>query len=309
MNYHFLYFDHIQLNINPNKIKKITKYTLKKFGSIYWHIQAGKTVFPVQMAVKLHIPLIIWGAHQGIDQVGMFSHHEEIEMTRKYRKEHDLLGYEAEDLILKNHNLNEDDLSSYFYPDDIKISKNGIRGIYLNNYIRWDTKKQHEKMIRNYNYKTLKQLRTFDNYNDVHCKHYSGLHDYIKYLKLGYGCTTDHATREIRLKRITRNQGINLVNKYSNSFPIDLKNFSYWIKMNSKQIIEIIEKFRNKEIWKKNKNGKWELKNKLSKKNLNHKIQLIQNNKNVLKFISNPSSYSKNNNENLLLSRGFIEKS
>ena len=47
------------------------------------------------MAVKFKIPLIVWGAHQGLDQVGMFSHPDEVEMTRKYRKEHDLMGLES----------------------------------------------------------------------------------------------------------------------------------------------------------------------------------------------------------------------
>lgn len=298
-------FDHIQLNLHPKKIKKITKYTLRNFGSIYWHIQAGKTVFPVQIAVKFHIPLIIWGAHQGIDQVGMFSHHEEVEMTRKYRKEHDLLGYEGEDLLSqKNHNLNEDDLSPFFYPDDIEIAKNGIKGIYLNNYIRWDTKEQHERMIKKYNYKTCNQLRTFDNYNDVHCNHYSGLHDYIKYLKLGYGCITDHVTREIRLKRITRNQGIDFIKKYSNIFPKDIEIFSKWININVKEILDIIEKFRNKDVWNKNKNGKWVLKNKL-KKNYNKNTHLQKKNINTFKFITNNSIISKEKNRNFLLNKGF----
>ena len=72
-------------------------------------------MFPVTVACKFKIPLIIWGAHQGIDQVGMFSHTDEVEMTRKYRKEHDLMGFEAEDL-LQSSNLNERDLENYFTP-------------------------------------------------------------------------------------------------------------------------------------------------------------------------------------------------
>ena len=89
----------ITLTVKPQTVKKITKATIKKIGSIYWHCIAGQTVFPVKLACKLKIPLIIWGAHQGVDQVGMFSHYEEVEMTRKYRKEHDLMGNEAEDFI------------------------------------------------------------------------------------------------------------------------------------------------------------------------------------------------------------------
>ena len=50
-------------------------------------------------------------------------------------------------------------------------------------------------MIIKYNYKTKKQKRTFDNYNDVNSIHYSGLHDYIKFVKHGYSKITDHCSR------------------------------------------------------------------------------------------------------------------
>ena len=53
-------------------------------------------------------------------------------------------------------------------------------------------------------------------YNDVDCYHYSGVHDYIKLMKCGYGKVTDHVSREIRLKRLTRSQGIALITKYFN---------------------------------------------------------------------------------------------
>ena len=46
---------------------------------------------------------------------------------------------------------------------------------------------------------------------DVHCFHSAGIHDYLKFLKVGYGKITDHACREIRLRRMTREEGIDLV--------------------------------------------------------------------------------------------------
>ena len=83
----------------------------------------------------------------------MYSHLDEVEKTRKYRKEHDLFGYEAEDLM-ETTNLKKTDLANYIYPDDKEIYSKGIKGIYLNNYIRWDSKAQHESMIRKYNYES-----------------------------------------------------------------------------------------------------------------------------------------------------------
>ena len=214
---------------------------------------------PVQIASKFKIPLIIWGAHQGFDQVGMFSHLDEVEMTRKYRKEHDLMNFEAEDLIGIG-GLKRDDLEHFIYPSDREIEATGIRGIYLNNYVRWDSKSQHEKMIAKYDYKTKKQNRTFDNYNDVNSIHYSGLHDYIKFIKHGYSKITDHCTREIRLKRLKRSDAIKLIEKYNNVKLKDLDLFSKWINISKKDLLKTIGQFRNKIFWYK-KNNKWINKN------------------------------------------------
>lgn len=251
--------DLLTLTVNPNAVKKITKTTLIEAGSIYWHCLAGQTVFPVQVAVRLKIPLIVWGVHQGCDQVGMFSHHNQVEMTRKYRKEHDLLGYEAEDLMSKYPILKKTDMTSFIYPEDSEMERVGVRGIYLNNYMRWDTKKQHEEMIKLYNYTTAQQTRTFDSYNDVDCLNYSDVHDYIKYLKFGYGKVTDHATREIRLKRMTREQGIEMVLKYQNVKPLNLKQFLGWIGMTELGFNFLLDRFRDPTIWQRDSNDNWHL--------------------------------------------------
>lgn len=249
--------DIITLTVKPQTVKKITRATMRKMGSIYWHCIAGQTVFPVQMAVKLKIPLIIWGAHQGIDQVGMFSHLDEVEMTRKYRKEHDLMGFEAEDLVDEFDMVTEEDVRQYKYPDDKELEKVGVRGIYLNNYVRWDSKAQHEEMIRLYNYESGVQRGTFDTYNDVDCFHYSDLHDYIKYVKYGYGKVTDHACREIRLKRLTREEALNLVKKYEH-LPTSLDLFLNWIGMTETGFNYLIDQHRNENLWRRNMKWKWE---------------------------------------------------
>ena len=138
--------DILYQNVNPISVKKITRTTLRKFGSIYWPILAGHSVFPVQTAVRYKIPLIIWGAHQGVEQVGMFSHEHEVEMTRRYRKDHDLMGYEADDLLSIFDTLKDEDVWQFRYPEDNNLNSVGIRGIYLGNYVRWDPKAQRPEL-------------------------------------------------------------------------------------------------------------------------------------------------------------------
>ena len=201
----------------------------------------------------------------------MFSHHNEVEMTRKYRKNHDLMGYEAEDL--ENFNLTKSDLEEYYYPPNDKISEIGVRGIYLNNYFFWDSKKQHEQMIKLYNYSTRKQFRTIDNYNDVDCFHYSSLHDYIKYLKYGYSKINDHLTRDIRLKKISRNESLKIIKKYSNLKPriSEIKLFSKWIGVSTSAVQMNLDKQRNLLIWKKDK-SKWKLRYPIKKLKIKNKL-------------------------------------
>jgi len=242
--------DLMQLNINPNSARGLAKYTFNKFGSIYWHNHAGATVFPVQLAVKLKIPLIVWGLHQGVDQVGMFSHLDEVEMTRKYRKEHDLMGFEPEDLFKdsKCPSHIKEELKKYFYPSDQEIVDVQVRGIFLSNYIRWDSKTQHEEMIEKYDYHTNKQARTFNPYEDGHSLIYNNVHDHIKYMKFGYSKVLDHAVQEIRLRRMSRADGVELVKKYSNKKAESLGLFLSYLNISSHVFSEILVRFEEDRV-------------------------------------------------------------
>ena len=241
--------DHISLTVDPNIVKKLTRYTLESFGSVYWHCIAGQMVFPVRIAVNFKIPLIIWGVHQGVDQVGMFSHHDKVEMNRRYRIEHDMMGYKAEDFIGKVPNLTKEDLSPFIYPNDNEIEAVGVRGIYLSNYISWDTKKQHELMINKYDYKTLNIPRTFDIYNDADSLVYSDVHDFLKYIKHGYSKVTDHLSREIRWERINRKNALELNELYSQRSIKYLDIFCDWLGLNKDQFFNIADKHINRNIF------------------------------------------------------------
>lgn len=249
--------DIIFQNVNPKSVKKITRTTLREFGSIYWPILAGHSVFPVQTAVRYKIPLIIWGAHQGLEQVGMFSHLHEVEMTRRYRKDHDLMGHEADDLLSIFDVLKENDIWQYRYPDDHDINMVGVRGIYLGNFVRWDPKAQHELMIEKYGYKSSSFSRTFDTYDFVDCFNYMNLHDQLKLYKHGYSKVTDHATREIRYKRLNKEQGIALVKWYEQKPIKYLDQFCEWLGLEPRSLEFIMNRHRNPKYWKNTTPGEW----------------------------------------------------
>lgn len=250
--------DLITRTVNPDTVKKITRATFRRLGSVYWHCLAGQTVYPVQVAVKFKIPLIIWGAHQGLDQVGMFSHLDTVEMTRKYRKEHDLMGYEAEDLVDSFDHVTEEDVRPFIYPDDRELESIGVRGIYLGNYIRWDSRAQHERMIDHYGYETAALNKTFDSYNDVDCWVYADVHDHMKILKHGFGKVLDHACREIRLRRMTRDEGLQLVRRYQDRPMRHLQLFLDWLGITEEAFHYVADQHRNPAIWRRSSDWQWE---------------------------------------------------
>ena len=246
-------------NVNPVSVKKITRATLRQFGSMYWHCLAGQTVFPVQTAVRYKVPLIIWGAHQGLEQVGMFSHEHEVEMSRRYRKDHDLMGHEADDLLSIFDTLDEDDVWQYRYPDDAALHAVGVRGIYLGNYVRWDPKAQHEQMVVSHGYQGAAFARTFDTYDHVDCWNYMDLHDHFKLAKHGYSRVTDHACREIRHGRLTREQGRQWVANCTQAPLHHIDKFCDWLGMEPRSLDFIVNCHRNAQHWIETEPGRWTL--------------------------------------------------
>lgn len=232
-------------NVNPNSVKAIIRTTLRRLGSFHWPAIAGQTVFPVQTAVTHKIPLIVWGAHQGLEQVGMFSHLNNVEMTRRYRKDHDLMGYEADDLLSIFDNLREEDIWQYRYPSWGDLNQVGVRGIYLGNYIRWDPLAQHHTMVKEFGYQSAKQNRTFDTFDNIDDWHYADMHDWIKTQKHGYGKALDHACREIRHKRISREMGEYLVNQYQYSPPKYHQMLFKWLNLSQSPFNFIINDHTN----------------------------------------------------------------
>lgn len=249
--------DHVRFTPNPKIIPKLARKALKTQGDPCWHCHAGIYTYPVQVAVKYNIPLIVWGEQGFLDLGGMYSLYDKVEMTKKFRKEHGMRGYDAEDMVDEEEGITLSDLKWAIYPSDEEIERVGVRGIYMGNYVPWDAKKQAEEMIEKYGFETRKFQRTYNTYWDVECWHDNGMHDYLKFLKFGYGRTTDHANKDIRFGRMTREEGIEMVEKYDALRPDDLDMFLEFVGMTEEEFLKSIDHLRDPTAWKKDKDGNW----------------------------------------------------
>jgi N-acetyl sugar amidotransferase len=224
--------DLLHYTSNPVIYKKLIRESLVKLNSMRWPYLAGETQFPVQVAVEHNIPLIIWPLHQPTEQVGMHSYEEEPEMTRRGRHEFDLMGHEPADFVNVETLANRLDVEDLHYPDNRRLSKTGVTGIYLSNYIPWDSRTFSEEMVGKFGAVAAGNPRTFDTYDRIDDMTYMTIHDILKQAKLGYSRVTDNLCREIRFNRVSKKDSRVIEAHYQALIPErEIAVFLEWIGM------------------------------------------------------------------------------
>lgn len=254
--------DLVRVSCNPASAHKIARYMLLKVGDITWHYHAGIRTVPFQVAARYKIPLVVLGEHGYAELTGMFTIDDLVEHTKWSRQEHDMRGLEPEDLIKENSDITIHDVGPYIYPSDEEIEAVGVRGIYLSNFINWSAKYQGELVINKWNFMPFgsKRQRTFNLYAKIE-DHANDVHDYLKYLKFGYGRATDDASYEIRHGRMTREEGIKMVKEYDSNRPKSLDFYLETLNVSEKQFFDMVEPMRDLSIWEKDsKTGVWRVK-------------------------------------------------
>jgi hypothetical protein len=75
------------------------------------------------------------------------------------------------------------------------------------------------------------------------------LHAYLMFCKFGFGRCTSDASIEIRRGRMTREQGVEVVNKLDGTFPLEyLPAYLDYLDVTEREFWSTIEKFANKEL-------------------------------------------------------------
>ena len=223
-------------------VRKISKWSLEKLGDLTWHYHAGIRTFPFQIACKYNIPFVFLGEHGFGELTGLISPNYIVEHTSWSRKEHDMRGKEAHEL-LKIKGINKNDIAPFIYPDDFDVKRIDLRGIYMSNFFSWNALENTKKMIKEWNFKTItyKRDRTFNLFAKID-DHANDIHDYLKYLKFGYGRGTDDASMEIRMGRLKRNTGLSLINYYDTNIPKSLNFYCNFLNIKKENFYKQIKK-------------------------------------------------------------------
>ena len=252
--------DHLFFSPNVQALVKLNRLCFRMMGDMNWHAHCGIFTYPVQIAVQHRIPLIIWGEHGFTDLAGMHSLNDRIEMTARYRLEHAQRGYDWHDMIEETEGLEPQDLLWARYPSDEELAEVGVRGIYLGNYVDWDANEHTELMVRDWGFEESPEPfeRTYRRMSNLDDMHENGIHDWLKFVKFGYGRGTDHACKDVRSGAMTREKAIEMVERYDPVKPRkDLERWLDYVGMSEEEFDEVADGFRDPRVWVKDERGEW----------------------------------------------------
>ena len=252
--------DYVEMSPNPLVRAKLNKIGLKQVGDISWPEHVGIFTIPVRAAVQFNVPLIVWGENSQNEYGGPAAAAENNILNRKWLEEFGgLLGMRVSDLIGME-GIEPKHLIPYTYPSDEDLARVGVTGLFLGHYIPWDGLSNaliaqangfasYEKVVEG----SMVNYENLDN-------HQTGIHDYFKFLKFGFGRATDLACMHIRRGRLTRQDGLEAVKKLDGTFPREYLGKSLHeilrpLEITVDEFTSICDKFTNKKIFKLDSNG------------------------------------------------------
>lgn len=252
--------DYMEFSPNPVVRAKLNRIGLTEVGDISWPEHVGIFTIPVRAAVQFNVPLIIWGENSQNEYGGPAAAAENNTLSRKWLEEFGgLLGLRVTDLNAA-YEIETRHLIPYTYPTDEELNRVGVTGLFLGHYLPWDGLSNALIAVANgfttYDKTVEGSMVNYENLDN----HQTGIHDYFKFLKFGFGRATDLACLHIRRGRISRADGLAIVREQDGRFPAEylgksLEDILDPLDMDVAEFVKVCDKFTNKKIFKRDANG------------------------------------------------------
>jgi N-acetyl sugar amidotransferase len=193
--------DHIEVTPHKPTRRKIARFALEEVGDISWCEHHLIWSVPAREAVARNIPIVLYGeAPQNEYGAGPAGSEKIDRLTPEWIHEFGgLLGLRLSDMteIL---GIDPRHLEIYRYPQNAE----NVQAVFMGAYFEWDGYRNygvahahgfmpHTSHVEGslYNYENLDNLQT-------------GIHDYLRFLKFGYGRCVDIASNHIRRSKMPR---------------------------------------------------------------------------------------------------------
>jgi hypothetical protein len=159
--------------------------------------------------------------------------------------------------------IQEAELECFKYPSDEELMRVGVRGLFIGNFDPWDANAHMKLVTEKYAWEPspIPFQRTYRRFSNLDDRYENGAHDYLKYVKFGYGRATDHACKDIRSGYMTRDEGIEMVRKYDHVKSSDIYQWLEYVDRTEAWFDEIADRFRSPRVWGQDNDGTWRKRN------------------------------------------------
>lgn len=243
--------DFVDFTPNWQVVKKLMWESFKRKTDFCWHCHTGIYSYPLQIALKYNVPLILWGEplaemsayYTYEDNVIEWEDEEKFNMVRN-------LGITADDMWgminTEENPVDKRDLIPFTYPKLSELKKMDYYSVCLGSFIPWDYKK-HTKIIMDelgWSGDVLEGVPSELNeeFAKIECW-MQGTRDYIKYLKRGYSRVTQLVNFEIRSGNMNTEKAQNWIDNYEGRKPQSLEVFLEYMGITEDEFNAYIKDF------------------------------------------------------------------
>jgi len=240
------------INFTPNWkiVKKLMWEAFSRKTDFCWHCHTGIYSYPLRIALKFNIPLVLWG--EPLAEMSAYYTYEDDEIEWENEEKFNMLrnlGITADDMFgminTEEDPVDKRDLIPYTYPSLEELQGIGYYSVCLGSFIPWDYRK-HTKIIMDelgWEGDDMESAPSSVNkeFAKIECW-MQGTRDYIKYLKRGYSRVTQIVNFEIRGGRMDVSEGKKLIEKFDGNKPYSLELFLDYMGIDEEEFNRIITK-------------------------------------------------------------------
>ncbi|MBU1911531.1 N-acetyl sugar amidotransferase, partial [Patescibacteria group bacterium] len=242
--------DYLGYRPDWNLVKKLMRISLERKGDILWYQHNGIFAYPMQIAVKHNIPLVIWG-EPSAEYTSYYDYDDVEEVDERRFNMFVNLGITAQDMFGM---LNEPgsptadddnpvtmrDMAPYIYPSRKELAFIKCRSICLGSFVPWDVKRHVEIIKREIDWEGDRVEGVPPEYDYEKIEDMmQGVQDYLKFIKRGWGRMSHLASIDIRNGRFTRERGMELIKEWEGLRPASLDVLLNWLKISEEEFYQI----------------------------------------------------------------------
>jgi len=252
--------DIISLKPNIKAQKRIMRYTFEKYGMPTYYIDVLIYSYPLRLAMKFNIPFIIYGENINYEYGGAQKEETYSALEQIYNGV--ASGIPLEEFLIDGITMKDLNLLTYPTLEEMKEAK--LEPIYLSYFDQWRDLKHYE-LAKKRGFRDLssewKRTHMIEDWVQIDSRAYL-VHPWLKYPKYGHATATDMAARLVKNGDLTREAAIELVRKHDHNLDQKcVEDFCNFLGYSLSEFWKIVDTFYNIDLFEKNENGQWKLKN------------------------------------------------